>query len=108
VQRQPLSAPNQEWAIDFASDIAASGQRLRVFSVVDAFTRECLARDTRAAEHHQAAWGTAVSSLRLRPRGEQSALSGLVCRAAHRDYTYLTGKAHTKCAYRKLSCAIPR
>jgi hypothetical protein len=34
VQRQPLSAPNQEWAIDFASDIAASGQLLRVFSVV--------------------------------------------------------------------------
>jgi putative transposase len=46
VQRQPLSAPNQEWAIDFASDIAASGQRLRVFSVVDAFTRECLALET--------------------------------------------------------------
>jgi putative transposase len=40
------SAPNQEWAIDFASDVAASGQRLRVFSVVDAFTRECLALET--------------------------------------------------------------
>jgi putative transposase len=46
VQRQTLSAPNQEWAIDFANDIAASGQRLRVFSVVDAFTRECLALET--------------------------------------------------------------
>lgn len=43
---QILSAPNQEWAIDFASDVAASGQRLRVFSVVDAFTRECLALET--------------------------------------------------------------
>lgn len=41
-----LSAPNQEWAIDFVSDVAASGQRLRVFSVVDAFTRECLALET--------------------------------------------------------------
>lgn len=41
-----LAAPNQEWAIDFASDIAASGQRLRLFSVVDAFTRECLALET--------------------------------------------------------------
>jgi putative transposase len=38
VQRQSLSVPNQEWAIDFASDIAAS--------VVDAFTRECLALET--------------------------------------------------------------
>jgi putative transposase len=38
-----LSAPNQEWAIDFVSDMAASGQRLWIFSVVDSFTRECLA-----------------------------------------------------------------
>jgi transposase InsO family protein len=41
-----LSAPDQEWAIDFASDVTASGQRLRIFSVVDAFTRECLALET--------------------------------------------------------------
>jgi len=41
-----LTAPNQEWAIDFASDVTASGRRLRVFSVVDAFTRECLALET--------------------------------------------------------------
>ena len=45
-QRSTLSAPNQEWAIDFASDVTASGRRLRVFSVVDAFTRECLALET--------------------------------------------------------------
>jgi putative transposase len=37
-----LSAPNQEWGVDFVSDMAASGQRLRIFSVVDSFTRECL------------------------------------------------------------------
>lgn len=41
-----LTAPNHEWAIDFASDVTASGRRLRVFSVVDAFTRECLALET--------------------------------------------------------------
>ena len=41
--RPVLTAANQEWAIDFASDVAASGQRLRIFSVVDSFTRECLA-----------------------------------------------------------------
>ena len=29
--------------IDFASDVAASGRRLRIFSVVDSYTRECLA-----------------------------------------------------------------
>lgn len=41
--RPLLTAANQEWAIDFASDAAASGQRLRIFSVVDSYTRECLA-----------------------------------------------------------------
>ena len=43
-----LTGPNQEWALDFASDAAASGQRLRVLSVVDVYTRECvvLAVDT--------------------------------------------------------------
>lgn len=45
-QREPLTEPNQEWAIDFASDTTAGGQRFRVFSVVDAFTRECLALET--------------------------------------------------------------
>jgi putative transposase len=41
--RPILTAPNQEWAVDFASDVAASGRRLRIFSVVDSCTRECLA-----------------------------------------------------------------
>lgn len=41
--RAVLTGPNQEWAIDFASDVAANSQRLRIFSVVDSFTRECLA-----------------------------------------------------------------
>ena len=40
--RTVLTGPNQEWALDFASDMAASGQRLRVLSVVDVYTRECL------------------------------------------------------------------
>jgi len=40
--RPILTAPNQEWAIDFASDVAASGHRLRIFRVVDCYTRECL------------------------------------------------------------------
>lgn len=41
--RPVLTAPNQEWAVDFASDVTASGRRLRIFSVVDGYTRECLA-----------------------------------------------------------------
>jgi putative transposase len=34
---------NQEWALDFAHDVVAAGRVIRVLSVVDAFTRECLA-----------------------------------------------------------------
>ena len=41
--RVQLTAPNQEWALDFAHDVVAAGRTIRVLSVVDAFTRECLA-----------------------------------------------------------------
>lgn len=41
--RPVLTARNQEWAVDFASDVTASGRRVRIFSVVDGYTRECLA-----------------------------------------------------------------
>lgn len=37
--------PNQQWAMDFVSDAAANGQALRVLTVVDVFTRECLAME---------------------------------------------------------------
>lgn len=40
---EAVSAPNQEWALDFASDRLATGRSLRVLSVIDAFTRECIA-----------------------------------------------------------------
>jgi putative transposase len=36
-------AHGTQWAIDFASDVAANSQRVRIFSVVDSSTRECLA-----------------------------------------------------------------
>jgi putative transposase len=40
--RPVLTAPNQEWALDFASDVTAAGQRFRVLGVIDSFTRQCL------------------------------------------------------------------
>ena len=42
---QPLRvwrAANQEWVLDFAHDAMACGRAIRVLSVVDAYTRECL------------------------------------------------------------------
>lgn len=37
------TAANQEWALDFVHDAIAAGRAIRVLSVVDAYTRECLA-----------------------------------------------------------------
>jgi putative transposase len=36
---------NERWSLDFASDGLASGRAIRVLSVVDNYTRECLALD---------------------------------------------------------------
>jgi putative transposase len=38
-----VAAANEEWALDFLSDRLASGRSVRVLSVVDTFTRECVA-----------------------------------------------------------------
>ena len=38
-----LRRANQEWAIDFIVDGLASGRMVRILSVVDVYTRECLA-----------------------------------------------------------------
>jgi putative transposase len=40
---QMLSRANQEWGLDFVHDVLETGQRVRVLSVLDAYTRECLA-----------------------------------------------------------------
>ncbi len=37
------TSANQEWALDFLHDAAECGRAIRVLSVVDAYTRECLA-----------------------------------------------------------------
>jgi putative transposase len=37
-----LTGPNQEWSLDFIHDGLAGGRTVRVLSVVDNFTRECL------------------------------------------------------------------
>jgi putative transposase len=39
------SRPNERWSLDCVSDGLASGRAIRVLSVVDTYTRECLALD---------------------------------------------------------------
>lgn len=41
----PPFAPNSVWAYDFIFDACANGQQLKCLTVVDEFTRECLALD---------------------------------------------------------------
>ncbi len=38
-----LTGPNQEWAMDFVTDGLATGRMVRILTVVDAYTRECVA-----------------------------------------------------------------
>lgn len=41
----PATARNQRWAMDFVADSLANGRRVRVLTVVDTYTRECLATE---------------------------------------------------------------
>ena len=41
--RPMVMGANQEWALDFVHDAAESGRKFRVLSVIDVYTRECLA-----------------------------------------------------------------
>jgi putative transposase len=41
--RQPLSERNKRWSMDFMSDTLSSGRRFRCLTIIDEFSRECLA-----------------------------------------------------------------
>jgi putative transposase len=83
-----VSAPSQEWALDFASDRLATGRSLRVLSVVDTFTRECIAleadtsfasrRVTRVLEAALTACRATTHSVRQRARAHVAAFSSVV------------------------------
>jgi putative transposase len=41
----PVTRPNQRWAMDYVSDSLASGRTIRTLTIVDTYTRECLAME---------------------------------------------------------------
>ena len=47
VVRKKASRPNQRWAMDFMHDEFMDGRRMRVLTVIDVFTRECLVLEAR-------------------------------------------------------------
>ncbi|MEQ1949668.1 MAG: IS3 family transposase [Bryobacteraceae bacterium] len=76
-QRTPIivtQSLNEEWAMDFVTDSLASARHLRILTVVDVFTRECLALEA----------DTSIGSLRVqrvldRIMGERGAPLRLRC-----------------------------
>ena len=43
---QALERANQQWSLDFVSDTTEKGRMLRLLTVIDTYTRECLAIET--------------------------------------------------------------
>ena len=43
MHRPPVGAANERWAMNFMHDVLAMGARVRVFTLIDVFRRECLA-----------------------------------------------------------------
>jgi putative transposase len=41
--REPLGRPNERWSMDFVSDTLSNGRRFRCLTIIDEFSRECLA-----------------------------------------------------------------
>ena len=41
--RSHLLGPNDRWSMDFVSDATAGGRKLRIFTLIDEVTRECIA-----------------------------------------------------------------
>lgn len=41
--RAVVTQPNERWAMDFMHDVLATGQPVRVFTLIDVYTRECVA-----------------------------------------------------------------
>jgi putative transposase len=45
--KREAQQPNQRWAMDFMQDALADGRKIRVLTIVDVFTRECLSLEVR-------------------------------------------------------------
>jgi putative transposase len=42
VPQAQASGPNQRWSVDFVSDMLTDGRTIRILTVIDQFTRECV------------------------------------------------------------------
>jgi putative transposase len=77
VVRQPLAIPtrpNARWSMDFVSDALGDGRKFRSFTVVDDFTRECVALDVA-----RSFTGQCVARVLDRAIGERAMPATIVC-----------------------------
>jgi putative transposase len=51
VAQSPANGPNQCWSADFVSDKLADGRSYRILTIVDQFTRECIALEADRSLH---------------------------------------------------------
>jgi putative transposase len=65
--RHETTRPNERWAMDFMQDVLGDGRSMRVFTLVDAHTRECLALE--AAARFRGAEVAAILSSVIAERG---------------------------------------
>lgn len=68
--RAPVTGANRRWAMDFMADALGDGQRVRIFTLIDLWNRECLALEARPrfTGTDVAAILTVVSEARGAPR----------------------------------------
>ena len=94
---RPLQKPNEEWAMDFISDGLASGQAIRALTVLDHFTRECVAIEV----------DTSLSGERVaRVLGQAGARRGWPQRFDVRRYSTATFPASTMLAFQMLRIIV--
>jgi putative transposase len=62
-----LTRPNQQWALDFVHDRVGEGRALRVLTIIDEFTRECLATEVDTGISSRQVALTLERILELRP-----------------------------------------
>lgn len=85
-----VTRPNERWAMDFLHDALAGGQRVRILTVLDVYTRECVA--LRAAPRFR---GEDVAGI----LSDAGAARGLPARLSVDNGTEFTSKALDRWAY---------
>jgi putative transposase len=69
-----LQRANQEWALDFVMDGQASGRALRVLTIVDGYSRECLAMEVDSCLFQPACYASTGMDHRAARSARNSAL----------------------------------